>query len=188
MARYFPKLRGDKVYLSPMNLDDLDTYTRWLNNLGTTVPLGQGAQVFSLTTEKEALEKLAREKHQFAIVERASDALLGNCGIFNVNHLSGTAEVGIFIGDEKRRGKGFGTDALLLLVSYGFKILNLHNIMLRTASFNARGMRCYEKAGFREFGRRTGALLVSGRRHDDVYMQVLAADWRCPYLDDELPA
>jgi RimJ/RimL family protein N-acetyltransferase len=188
MSRYFPKLRGDKVYLSPINVDDLDTYTRWLNNLGTSVPLGQGSQLYSLPREKEALEKLAKEGQHFAIVERATDALLGNCSLFNLNHLSGTAELGVFIGDEKRRGKGFGTDALLLLVSYGFKVLNLHNIMLRTASFNARGMRCYEKVGFREFGRRTGALLVAGRRHDDVYMQVLAAGWSCPYLDDELPA
>ena len=187
MARYFPKLRGEKVYLSPVNVDDLDTYTRWINSLGTSVPLGQAANVFSLTREKEVLEKMAKEGHQFAIVERSSDTLLGNCGIFNVNHLSGTAEVGIFIGDDKRRGKGFGTDALLLLVSYGFKILNLHNVLLRTASFNARGMRCYEKVGFREFGRRTGALLVGGKRFDDVYMQVLATEWSCPYLNEELP-
>lgn len=187
MARYFPKLRGDKVYLSPVNVDDLDTYTRWINSLGTSVPLGQAANVFSLTRERDILEKMAKEGHQFAIVERSSDTLLGNCGIFNVNQLSGTAEVGIFIGDDKRRGKGFGTDALLLLVSYGFKILNLHNVMLRAASFNARGLRCYEKVGFREFGRRTGALLIGGKRFDDVHMQVLATEWSCPYLDEELP-
>jgi RimJ/RimL family protein N-acetyltransferase len=187
MARYYPKLRGEKVYLSPVNVDDLDTYTRWLNNLGTSVPLGGAAQPFGLTREREVLEKFAKEGHQYAIVESSTDTLLGNCGIESVNHLAGTAEVGIFIGDDKKRGKGFGTDALLLLVSYGFKILNLHNIMLRAAAFNGRGLRCYEKVGFREFGRRTGALLIAGKRHDDVYMQVLATEWRCPYLDDELP-
>lgn len=188
MARYFAKLRGETVYLSPMNVDDVETYTRWLNNLGTSLPLGHADKNVSLGQEKEALERLSREGHQYAIVERTSDALVGNCGVFSVNTTHGTAEVGIFIGEEKRRGKGLGTDALLVLASYAFKILNLHSLMLRVASFNARGIRCYEKVGFREMGRRSEALLVAGRRHDDVYMQLLARDFRSTYLDDELPS
>ena len=188
MARYFCKLRGEKVYLSPINVDDVEMYTRWLNSLTLSVPLGQAAEVFSLPREREVLERLSKEGHQFAIVERSSDSLLGNCGIMDHNTGNGTAEVGIFIGDEKRRGKGYGTDALLLLASYAFKLLNLHNLLLRVASFNARAIRCYEKVGFREMGRRTEAILVNGKRYDNVYMQLLASEFRCPYLDDELPA
>jgi RimJ/RimL family protein N-acetyltransferase len=188
MGRYFAKLRGEKVYLSPIHAEDSETYTRWLNNLGTSVPLGAAAQVLSLDRERELLKHLGSEGHTFAIVERGSDTLVGNCGIRDLNAVNATAEVGIFIGEEKRRSKGLGTDALLLLAAYAFKILNLHNLMLRTASFNARAIRCYEKAGFREMGRRAEAIRVGGKRHDDVFMQLLAADFRCPYLDDELPA
>ena len=187
MARYFAKLRGEKVYLSPVNVEDVETYTRWLNNLGTAVPLGSADRNLTLLQEKEIVERLAREGHVYAIVERASDNLVGNCGIHAINTTHGTAEVGIFIGDEKRRGKGLGTDALSVLAAYAFKVLNLHSLMLRVAAFNTRAIRCYEKVGFREMGRRTEALLVAGKRHDDVYMQLLARDYRSTYLDDELP-
>lgn len=188
MGRYFCKLRGEKVYLSPINVDDIELYTRWINNLSTSVPLGQAPQLFSLARERETLEHLSSEGHNFAIVDRSSDSLLGNCGLRKLNQIHGTAEVGIFIGEEKRRGKGYGTEALQLLAAFGFKVLNLHNIMLRVVSFNARAIRCYEKVGFREFGRRSGAFLINGKRYDDVYMQLLQTEFRSPLLDEELPA
>ena len=83
---------------------------------------------------------------------------MGNCGFIDIDHLNQTAEVGIFIGDKNHWNKGYGTEAITLLLDYGFKSLNLHNIIIRVYSFNERARKCYEKTGFKIIGKRREAL------------------------------
>ena len=173
MAKYFPKIIGDAVYLSPMSLDDLEQYTRWLNDLEMTKYLGAAATTISLEKEREALEMLAKGEHNFAIVLKGEDRLLGNISLMKVNHLHQTAEVGLFIGNKEDRGKGYGSEALRLIVDFGFKYLNLKNIMLKVNAENKAAIAAYKKCGFNEFGRRTRSVYVDGKWCDDIYMEVL---------------
>ncbi|HOQ75070.1 MAG TPA: GNAT family protein [Thermoclostridium sp.] len=185
--RYFSKLVGENILLSPINIDDLEQYTAWLNDLSITINLGNASTPISLASEKEFLEKLTREGHNYAIVLKENETLIGNCSLFNINPIHRTAETGIFIGDEKHRGKGYGTEAMMLLLAYGFKVLNLNNIMLKVFSFNQRAIKSYEKAGFRVIGRRSQAYQVNGKHYDEVFMEILAQDFRSTLLDDVLP-
>jgi RimJ/RimL family protein N-acetyltransferase len=57
-------------------------------------------------------------------------------------------------------------------------MLDLHNIMLSVAAWNERAIRTYAKVGFRELGRRRDAAVTMGRRHDGVYMELLASEFR----------
>lgn len=184
---YYPKLSGRAVFLSPVNEADAGLYTRWMNDLTVTVPLGNASMLFSLPKEKEMLASMVKEGYHFAIVKKGEDRLLGNCSLFNINHIHNTADLGIFIGEEDDCGKGYGGEALELLLSYGFKILNLNNIMLKLWSFNRRALRCYEKAGFHKFGVRSRAYLVNGVYHDEIYMEILREAFHSTFLDDMLP-
>jgi RimJ/RimL family protein N-acetyltransferase len=185
--RYFNKLEGDKIYLSPVNVDDAEIYTKWVNDLSTSSLLGTSSTVYSLLAEKEILEGLAKYGHNFAIILKDEDKLLGNCSLFDVKQIHRTCELGIFIGEEEYRSKGYGSEAVELLLCYGFKILNLNNIMLRVFSFNLRGIKAYERIGFKEFGRRTNAYYINGKYYDEVFMEVLAKDFQSEYLDEKLP-
>ena len=71
-----------------------------------------------------------KKEQQFAIVLKETDKLIGNCGFVDINHLHQRGEVGLFIGEEENRSKGYGTEALSLLVEYGFNYLNLKNAVL----------------------------------------------------------
>ena len=174
--RYFRKLVGEKVYLSPINEEDYETYCQWINQLGTTIPLGNATTNYTLVKEKELLRELS-EGQAFAIVRASDDKLLGNCSLFNINQLHQHGTLGLFIGDEEDRGKGYGTEAIQLLLEYGFRLLNLHNIMLQVFSFNGRGIRSYEKAGFKEFGRRHEVFRVNGKFYDEISMEILEKDY-----------
>jgi RimJ/RimL family protein N-acetyltransferase len=175
--RYFKKLIGKRVYLSTMNPDDVETYVKWLNDFSVTENLGNASLVVSLGTEKDWLEKNT-DKHLYAIVKAEDDTLLGNCGFSTYDQTKRCAEVGIFIGEADNRNKGYGAEALSLLVDYGFDYLNLKNIMLKVFEFNERAIQCYKKVGFREFGRRRQAYFVKGKYYDEVYMDILKED-RC---------
>jgi len=174
--KYLPKLKGELVFLSPICVDDAERYAAWLNDLATTRFLTLASAQVSVHGEREALAALSKS-HNYAIVERSTESLLGNCGLMDVDHLNRTAEVGIFIGDESSRGKGYGTEALGLLADYAFNVLNIQNLMLKTYAYNEAGLRCYRKSGFREVGRRRSSHFYGGAYHDEIFMDLLASDF-----------
>jgi len=170
---YFRKIEGPRVYLSPMSVDDAEKYTRWLNDLETTLNLQTAPRLISLEAEREFIKKLQQKGHNFAIVHQESDELLGNCGLLETDLVQRTAELGIFIGEKKYRGLGYGTEAIGLLLDFAFNLLNLHSVYLRVRSFNQAGYRCYQKVGFKEIGRRRECVLIGGRYYDEIYMDIL---------------
>jgi RimJ/RimL family protein N-acetyltransferase len=173
MGKYIPKIVGEKVYLSPIFLDDLEQYTRWLNDFEVTRYLGQAAKCFSLESEKRVLEKLVSDGHNYAVVLKGEDRLIGNASIFNIQHIHQRAEIGLFIGEAKDRGKGYGQEVVKLLVDYGFRYLNLYNIMLKVYSGNTAAINAYTRCGFREIGRRTRCYFVENKWYDEIYMEIL---------------
>ena len=174
--KYVNKLNGDRLYLSPMQIEDAETYVRWLSDPRVTDGLGNTCRVMSVEDEREWIKKNAGT-HQFAIIRKADDQLLGNCGLHQVDGLRQCAEVGLFIGEAEHRGKGYGVEVLNLLLAHAFDTLNLNNVMLRVFSFNDNAIRCYTKVGFQEMGRRRQSYYVRGKFHDEVFMDILKADF-----------
>lgn len=172
--KYFKKIEGEKVYLSPMNLEDIEKYVKWMNDFSTTDGLGSSSKVTTFESEKSWLiNNMDKKEQQFAIVLKETDKLIGNCGFCDINHLHQKGEVGLFIGEEENRSKGYGTEALSLLVEYGFNYLNLKNIMLKVFSFNERAIKSYEKVGFKVFGKRTEVYYLNGKWYDEYFMEIL---------------
>lgn len=172
--KYFKKIEGEKVYLSPMNLEDIEKYVKWMNDFSTTDGLGSSSKVTTFESERAWLiNNMDKKEQQFAIVLKETDKLIGNCGFVDINHLHQKGEVGLFIGEEENRSKGYGTEALSLLVEYGFNYLNLKNIMLKVFSFNKRAIKSYEKIGFKVFGKRTEVYYLNGKWYDEYFMEIL---------------
>ena len=176
--KYFKKIPGERVYLSPLNIEDAETYIKWLNDRSVTDGLGDTYLNFNLIIEKDWLEEnLKKGSHIYAIVLNETDELIGNVGVEDIKPAHGTATVGIFIGEAQNRGKGYGTEALNLLVGYAFGVLNLQNIMLMVFEFNQNAVKSYQKVGFKEFGRRRKAYYLNNQYHDIIFMDITREDW-----------
>lgn len=175
--RYYKKLVGERIYLSPMNVEDAEIYVKWLNDFAVTDGIGTSNRVVSLEGEREWLSQNSSQS-QFAIIRAEDDKLIGNCGIQAIDQSRQCAEVGLFIGDEENRNKGYGQDVLNTLLNYGFNYLNLNNIMLKVFSFNVGAISCYKKVGFKEIGRRRQSYYLKGKFYDDVYMDILREEFQ----------
>jgi len=105
------------------------------------------------------------------------DILIGHIDLHDVDHHSRHAFLGICIGDGEHRGKGYGTEAIRLVLDYGFNTVNLHNIMLSVHADNYAGIACYKKVGFKEAGRRREWLFKNGKYIDVVYMDILEREF-----------
>ena len=175
--RYFKKIEGERVYLSPINIEDAEKYTEWLNDLEITVNLSMPHKTYTLEQEKEALKTLSQDGYNYAIVNKEDNKLLGNCGLMNVDLINRIGEVGIFIGNKEFWNKGYGTEAMRLLLDYAFNLLNLNNIELKAYAFNKRAIKCYQKCGFKEIGIRRQAHIIAGEKYDEIYMDILASEF-----------
>ena len=83
----------------------------------------------------------------------------------------------MFVGDEQNRGKGYGKEAIKLLLEYGFNNLNLNNIMLKVYSFNKRAVKLYESLGFQKIGTRHKSHYSKGKYYDEIYMELLKEEY-----------
>ena len=169
--KYFEKIKGERLYLSPMNMDDLEIYTKWMNDKEVTENLGGYARVISLLSEKQWLEKEIND-YNFAIIKRDKDELIGNVSLMEVDNLNQTATLGIFIGEKENRNKGYGKESVKLILDYGFNTLNLNNIMLTVYEFNKPAINTYKKIGFKEMGIRRKSVFRDGEVYNEIYMDI----------------
>ena len=145
--KYFKKLVGDRIYLSPRNSEDVEKFTEWLNDFETTDYLGRSGILTTLDGEKKYLEQNSSQEASFVIVTIKDNKMIGTVSLENINHINRCATLGIFIGNKEFRSKGYGTEAIRLILDYGFNYLNLNNIKLDLMEFNQRALNCYKKCG-----------------------------------------
>ena len=169
---YFMKLVGKKCYLSPIDINDAVKFAEWHNDMDIIVNNYYHATAFSLETAIEDYE-LKSKRHVYSIVDLETDELLGYCDLSDIDNLNQTAKCGICIGNKTYWNNGYGTEALYLLIDYGFRALNLHNIIIDVYEYNKGAIKCYEKIGFKKIGIRREALQRDLKRHDIVFMDLI---------------
>ncbi len=184
---YFKKLVGEHIYLSPVSIEDAEKYTKWMNDFETTDYIGQSTKIYTIESERKFLENCSEKEEgvTLGIVKLDDNKLIGNCGLKDINVVGRTAVLGIFIGDKEERSKGYGAEAIMLLLDYGFNYLNLHEISLDVYSFNARAIKCYKKVGFKEYGRRRECIYLNGKYYDIISMDILKSEFKESYIKNK---
>ena len=172
MILHYKKIVGKKVYLSPRSVDDASKYLEWLNNFEIAQYITMYTKVMTLELEQEYLSKVTPNSYDFAIVDSETDELIGSIGLGHFDNISHAAELGIFIGEENHLSRGYGSEAIMLILNYGFNFLNLNNIMLRVFDYNERARKAYKKCGFKEFGVWKDSHYAGGQYHDVIYMNI----------------
>ncbi len=172
---------GDRIRLRAVSREDLPLFVRWLNDpevirgLMTILP-------FSLDDEEDwyaSVRKKPLEERPLVIeIQMGEDwEAIGNCGLFSIDWRARHAEFGIVIGAKQHWDKGYGTEALSLIMRHGFGTLNLNRIMLRVFADNPRAIRSYEKAGFVQEGCLRQGHFHHGAYVDVLIMSILRAEW-----------
>lgn len=185
--KHLKKLVGDRIYLAPKGTteEEIEKFTEWLNDFEVTDYIGRTNQIMTYDTEREYLEKAAKntgDKRSFNIIEKETDKLIGTIGLENVNWIERNAVLGIFIGDNDFRNKNYGAEAIKLLLEYGFKYLNLHSIRLDLLSINERAHKCYLKCGFKDTGASREQIFLNGKYYDKLHMDILENEFNGDYI------
>jgi RimJ/RimL family protein N-acetyltransferase len=180
-----PLFEGRLICLAPINhetdpaIESIWTHDAEFMRMLYTEPMHplSPAQV---KRKYEAIEKdLDKSKNlfHFSIRLRQDDRLLGVARIYWVEWTNGAGMLSLGIGDSKDRGRGFGSEALRLLLRYAFAELNLYRLGATIAEYNPIGLHMFVKAGFVEEVHRRQALNRDGRRWDLIHVGILKDEW-----------
>ena len=172
-------LDGERVYLRPLELEDLDRCVRWLNEPSTRIPLGGPGHPLNRIAERKFIENASDTKDSvhLAIVLKQGDRHIGGCGLGDIRWTDRSARYGIFIGEPDHRRKGHGTEVTRLVVKYAFETLNLNRVELGVLDFNDGAIRAYEKAGFVREGVQREYCFRDGAYHDHIMYSILAREY-----------
>lgn len=174
--------RGRLVRLAAPQAGDYEIMAAWFDDpefqrLSTNAP----ARPYSAEELKADDEKWrAKDENSrvgFRIRTLADDRLIGFVDLNGIQWNNGVAGLGISIADRGYWGKGYGSDALELILRYAFDELNLYRVGLDSFAYNERAIHVYEKMGFVHEGRARGALIKDGKRYDDIFMGILREEW-----------
>ena len=185
--KYLKALVGDNIYLSPISLDDVEEYAEMVNDIKVSVGLGylSYTNIIDFESEKEFLISVKKEK-MFAVRLLENDELLGNIGFNSLDIINRNGALGVLIGNPKYQRKGYGTEALKLILDYGFSFLNLRNISLSVFEYNEPAYNLYKKVGFKEAGRLRKAVEIMGKTYDVIIMDMLKEEFQSVYIKREL--
>lgn len=123
------------------------------------------------------LDKLPPEIFFFSIQAEDSQKVIGFVGLWTPEWSHSNSWVSIGIGEPDYWGKGYGTEAMKMVLRYAFTELNLHRVSLGVLGYNQRAIHSYEKAGFTREGIQRKALNREGQRWDVYYMGILRSEW-----------
>ncbi len=171
-------IKGERVDLCCLRTDEeaIKKYTKWMNDESINIWIHHNSSVDQYLSEKEWAEKKQESgKNRFAIVEKETRNLIGTCGCDCVDGI--TANLGICIGEESGRNKGYGTEVIKLLIRFAFMQLNAHRVQLRLVARNERAHKCYQNAGLRTYGVQHEAVYYNGGFDDLICMEILRRDW-----------
>ena len=174
-------LKGKRINLAPIKREYIESFLKWFNDPEITQYLAIYRPMTRME-EEDWMENLKKEEDtiRFSIVipfEDGSENLIGNCGIHNIDWKNRVGELGIVIGEKEFQNKGYGTEAMELLLEYGFNTVNLNRTELLVYDYNIRAIKSYKKVGFIEEGRKRQFMWNKGKFHDAIMMGILAEEW-----------
>ncbi|WP_400162054.1 GNAT family N-acetyltransferase [Brevibacillus sp. TJ4] len=181
-------VEGEHIRLRYARLDDVEAYAAFLQDEEMNRLTGSQTE-FSRKDIEEWLRKISivnsGERVDYMIVEKSSGMLVGEVVLNEMDTVNRSANIRIGIQGSTFRGKGYGTEAMLLMLRVGFVSLNLHRIHLGVYTFNPRAIHVYEKIGFKREGVQRDVLFANGTFHDMVMMSMLENEFYERYGKEE---
>ena len=180
MTKPLPKfLPGEKVYLRPLEKEDLRLLRQWANDPETRALTGEVTPM-SQAAADEFYEKVQKDSDRvwFAVVVQEDDRVIGEAGLLRMFHPWRATDLTIIIGDPTARGQGYGSEAIFLLLNYAFGYLNFHRVSIGVVGFNQQAIRFYKRAGFKQEGILRDGYYYNHQYSDFVMMSLLEDEFR----------
>ena len=169
---------GEHVSLRTVEEEDIDFLQAQVNDPRIRRPIGR-SRPLNRPQEQEFFENVVCDDetvHLLVAVESSPEPV-GMVGLDPIHLESRRAEIGYWVAPDAQ-AQGYGTEAVRLLVDYGFGQLGLHRVGARVFDFNEPSARLLERVGFSHEGTVRDEVFVDGTYHDTHWYGLLEGEWR----------
>ena len=187
---------GEKVRLRAVRPDDVNLFQKYAGDSELDRLAGETEYPYSAERERRRLEKeLDEDKDdddRMLVIETLSGKFAGTIQLYGTDRRHRTAEIGLVLDNRKAWGKGYGSEALRLLLRFVFHELGYEKVNLTVYEFNTRAIALYEHLGFQHEARLRSQIYADGRRWDEIWMGMTRGDYEAQHAhwvpDAEAPA
>ncbi|MFX1357151.1 MAG: GNAT family N-acetyltransferase [Promethearchaeota archaeon] len=170
-------IQGKRIDLLVKKIENIKIYHKWVNNpivrkyLSVEIPLSLEE------IKKEWFPDYKDDKNiWFEIWHKLDQIPIGMIGLFKINYVYRTAEIGIFIGETNYWKKQFGTEAVSMIIDYAFNTLNIRKFVVAVNETNIQSLKMFEKIGFVEEGHLKDMEFINGKSTALKWLGMLKKD------------
>ncbi len=143
-------LIGTRIYLRPLELEDIPTLAKWLARSEVQTALDLFYRLPDRSAKEVFLEYVKTDENDVAlgIMEKATDTLQGFIGLNRIDSKNSHVQLGFFIGGQSPNTEEYEAEAVHLIAKYAFETLNMNRIWLHVDASDNHAIQRLEKAGF----------------------------------------
>jgi RimJ/RimL family protein N-acetyltransferase len=179
-------LQGERIRFTSVERADCVDIARWWSDIEFQRLLRRGEVELDRPEDFEQWlfsppAHAWEESKAFAIRTLDERKLIGMLEINRIMRQARHCMFWIAIGDPDARGKGYGTEALHILLRFAFLEMNMNRVGLEVNSYNTRAHATYERVGFAQEGVLRETVYRDGVYHDMILMSILRREWEARY-------
>lgn len=166
-------IQNENIYLRPILKTDLSYLNNWKNDEEVYMFLGGGFNPISIDQQENWLNSMidmTGNNKRFIICEHQKSPI-GMVGLYDINWINRTCEIGIYIGNKNSYGKGYGKQACVLIENYAKEYLNIRKIKLNVVSNNNVALDMWRKLGYKKIGELAKERFIKGQYHNLIIME-----------------
>ena len=173
---------GKKVRLRAVRPDDVKHFARYADDSEIDRLAGDTLFPYNPDRDRRTLEKEIEEDADpgddvYLVIETLAGKFLGTIQLYHTDRRHRTAEIGLVLNKRKAWGRGYGSEAIRLLLRFVFRELDYAKIGLSVYEFNPRALALYEHLGFQHEARRRSAVYTAGRRWDEIFLGLTRGEY-----------
>lgn len=159
-----------QINLRALKKSDSNLILEWMKNDKLRYLIGTVYPITELEHENWFENRMLEKDNRLFIIEIDNEIPIGVIGFKNLDWVNRNSELFIYIGNLEYWGKGYGTQALKLLIEFAFNKINLHMLYLEVFSYNKGAIKMYEKLGFKKDGILRQSKFQDGKYYDKIIM------------------
>lgn len=171
-------MKNKRIYLRILEKSDIVNTQKWINDSEISEIMGY-LPVLSYENQLDWYDKIKNDKSRFifAICENKSNVHIGNAGLGRIDYVNKNCMFNIFFARKEDRGRGFGSEATLLVLEFAFNRLNMHKVYLQTSLRFMSAIKMYEKLGFKKDGVLREHYYTNGVYEDKLIFSIIKKEY-----------